>query len=217
VHNLKRYITEGIKKIQNKEKPVKANWEDRKQLSYKYQINIIVEKIDALYKALNDLDPNAALQTQRQNNKEKYIKEYTSFFQETFIQKRLAQVLSSTDITDKEGIEKELLIKVKEHFIKTCKKELEKKLDIPIRYNPITNRKVIEYMINAFFQTGYALVLKKVYPNDQERKQVRQKYIQTITSEILAEINKNLSNDKTFSPIDYAMKGPIEYLYKKYG
>ncbi|MEI7920126.1 MAG: hypothetical protein WCH65_08515 [bacterium] len=75
---------------------------------------------------------------------------------------------------------------------------------------------VIESVINAFFRTGYGLVLKKLYPNDQERKTLRQKYVQTISKNIVSDINGRLTNLSTFSLTEHYMREPIVYLYHKY-
>ena len=212
---LQACITQWIQKILDKEKITVCTWNERKNLSYKKWIKNMSEYIDSLYTELEKLDSNAAKDTWWQEKKDSYIQEYCDFHRDTFIQKRLLTVLK-TDISDKEAIEKQLLHDVTSHFYLSCKKKIEKKWSDTVSYNPLSTRMIIQYMIDAFFKTGYALVLKTIYPDDEERKALRQGYVQTITKNILSDINTRLSNLSTFSLTEYHMREPMNYLHQKY-
>ncbi|MDR0860115.1 MAG: hypothetical protein LBO09_03920 [Candidatus Peribacteria bacterium] len=54
-------------------------------------------------------------------------------------------------------------------------------------------------------------------PDKEERAYIRQGYIQTLTKELLQEIESRVMNKETFSPIEYCMREPLLYTYQKYG
>ncbi len=212
---LKQCIVQWIQKILNKEKITTCAWKERKNLSYKYRIANMSKYIDILYIELEKLDGNEAKTTWWKENKAFYIQEYCDFHRDSFVEKRLLEVLK-VDINDKEALETQLLQEVEAYFYTSCKKKIEKHWSDITPYNPLSTRMVIESVINAFFRTGYGLVLKKLYPNDQERKTLRQKYVQTISKNIVSDINGRLTNLSTFSLTEHYMREPIVYLYHKY-
>lgn len=212
---LKTCIAQWIQKILNKEKLATCTWNERKNLSYKKWIKNMSEYIDLLYTELEKLDSDGAQTTWRKEKKESYIQEYCDFHKDSFIQKKLLEVLK-VDINDKETLEAQLLHDVEAYFYASCKKKIEKRWSDITPYNPLSTRMVIGFMINAFFRTWYALVIKTICPDDKERKTLRQKYVQTITKNILSDINTRLANISTFSLTEYYMREPMAYLYHKY-
>lgn len=212
---LKTCIAQWIQKIIDKDKPTKMKWEQKKLLSYKLQINNMTDNIEALYKELEKIDSNAAESTWWKANKETYIQEYKDYHRNTFIQKRLIEVLK-VDINDKEALEQQTLHDVEKHFLSSCKKHIESKLHDSLDYNPLSKRTIIRFIIASFFRTWHALVLKTTYPNDKERKALRQKYVQIITKNILSDTETRLADSSTFSATEYYMREPLYYLYKRY-
>lgn len=85
-----------------------------------------------------------------------------------------------------------------------------------ITNNYLTNKKTIQYIKDAFFKTGHATLLKHLYPDDQQRKAIRQRYIQTIIENIFNQITINAQDISTFSIVEYQMIDPLTYRYKKY-
>jgi hypothetical protein len=120
------------------------------------------------------------------------------------------------DINDKEALEQQTLHDVEKHFLSSCKKRIESKLSDSLSYNPLSNRMVIKFIIASFFRTGHALVLKTAYPDNKERQALRQRYVQTITKNILSDTETRLADLSTFSPTEHYMREPLYYLYKKY-
>lgn len=212
---LKTCILQGIQKIVNKEKITTSSWRERKNLSYKTWIVEMEDSINKYYTELEHIDSDQAKSTWWQEHKEQYIEEYKDFHRNTFVKKRLLEVLK-VDINDKEALEKQVLHETKEHFLSSCKKRIERKWIDTLKYNPLTHRMVIKYMINAFFRTGHALVLATAYPDNKERKALRQQYVQTITKDILSDIETRLIDSSTFSLTEYYMRDPIYTLYKRY-
>ena len=212
---LQNCIMDGIQKIINKEKTTTAKWRDRKYLSYKLHIASLVDIIDSAYKELEQLDVSMAESTQWKTNKEKYIAEYISFYKESFIQKRIAETLKA-DINDPKAIEQQILQDVQDKLYSLCAKECARQKGIHVTHNYLYTGKMIKYIKAAFLKTGHATVLKHLYPDDKQRRTIRQKYVQTIIENLLTQINTNAQDIATFSMMEYHMIQPLTYWYKKY-
>lgn len=210
---LENCIRQWIEKIKNKERIRKCKREERKHLSYKKQLAEMVAQIDKLYIELKNIEPQTD-DSQRQSQKETYKNEYIDFHRNTFIENRIALILK-VDINDEEKLKEQIIQDVSVYFEKVCRKEIEKKIPHPLTYNPLTHRKVMNFISNSIFRTWHALLLKKKYPDDKERKLLRQEIVQKITKNLSEKIEKELT-EWEFSTISYCFVEPLIYLYKKY-
>lgn len=214
-NRLQNCITDGIQKIIVKEKTNTTEWKDRKQLSYKRQITKLVDLIDSAYEELEKLDISMAEATKWKTNRASYIADYISFYKENFIQKRIAETLKA-DINDPKAIEQQILQDVQHKLYSLCIKECSKQRGTHITHNYLSTGKMIKYIKAAFLQTGHAILLKHLYPDDKQRRSIRQKYVQTIIKNLLTQINTNAQDIATFSIIEYQMIQPLIYWYEKY-
>lgn len=210
---LENCIRQWVEKLKNKEKIKKCKREDRKHLNYKEQLAVMIDQIDKLYIELKKIEPQTD-DSQRQSQKESYKNEYIDFHRNTFIENRISSVLK-VDINDEDKLKEQVINDVSIYFEKICKKEIEKKATHPITYNPLTNRKVINFLTEAFFRTWHSLLLKTKYPDDKERKLLRQELTQKIIKNILEQTEEQLTK-WDFSEISNCLIEPLTYLYKKY-
>jgi len=217
---LEKKIKEHIEKIKNKEKPQKTERGNRLSLSYKRQIIQKSRLIDTLYEQLKILSPDTAKQIWREANKELYIEEYKSFFRDNFLNKKREEW--NVDINDLEAVKQKVIPEVKNKFYRYTKKrgtirEQKQETKVPTNIDWTRgNRLILKLMNAAWFDTGNALLMKTVYPDDKERKKIRQEYIQVITKEIITEIQERITQKETFSMAEYYMINPINHVYKKY-
>lgn len=112
-------IMDGITRIINKEKIMTADWKDKNSLSYKQYIAHLVDYIDASYAELAKLDQSMAAETKRESNRDAYINEYIAYYRDTFIQKKIAEILKG-DINDGEDIEQQILTEVQAKLYTLC-------------------------------------------------------------------------------------------------
>ena len=217
---LEKKINEIIESIKNKEKPQKAERDNKQDLSYKRQIARRTLLINLLYKQLKILSPERAKLSWREENKDIYIEEYNSFFRDNFINKKREEW--NVDINDLEAVKKKVIPEVKDKFYKNVKKRWDirnqkQETRVPTRIDSTRgNRLILKLMNAAWFRTGNALLMKTVYPNDRERRKIRQEYIQIITKEIITEIQEKMTKEETFDMAEYYMINPINHVYKSY-
>jgi hypothetical protein len=137
---------------------------------------------------------------ERQTYKYLDIQEYLESYdhKKEFIAKRVQHVLSenltfqSGEPLDREKIMEELSPKILETSKTTFYELLLKETKKSNFYYPVSFPQAMKYAKLALFIPGYATTLKQLYPNDEERTSIRQKYIQTITKELLLEIQQRL-------------------------
>lgn len=210
---LENCIRQWIEKLKNKERVRKCKREERKHLNYKEQLALMINQIDKLYIELKKIEPQTD-DSARQFQKESYKNEYIDFHRNNFIKNRISEVLK-VDINDEEKLKEQIIQDVSVYFEKVCRKEIEKNITHPLTYNPLTNRNTIKLITESIFRTWHALLLKTKYPDDKERKLLRQELVQKITKNLLEKTEKEIT-EWEFSTISYCFMEPLTYLYKKY-
>jgi hypothetical protein len=163
--------------------------------------------------------------TERQAHKYFDIQTYidTSDHKKKYLIKRIQDTLSDNNsFQTKEVINREKVIEeLSPQLIKVSKEKLYhlllqniQKFEFPY---PVPLPQAMKYVKLALFLPGYATTLKHLYPDETERKAIRQQYIQTITKELLLEIQQRLLSEQQFIAEEYHMWSALLYVYKQYG
>ncbi|MDR0283109.1 MAG: hypothetical protein LBI53_07685 [Candidatus Peribacteria bacterium] len=190
---------------------------------------------------LKTINPQHLLIEQRSKNQEKYIKEYLEFCDTEYLTNRIKSVLSENlsfgtgELIDREKLMEEMSPKIiqtgKETLYNALKKLIPHQISTFSTILPKDLRRLSNQAITfpiplpeamgcakkCLFPSGYATALKFLYPNDEERIPIRQYFLQTISKELLTEIENKLLSETEFSPIEYCMREPLIYIYKRYG
>lgn len=207
------------------EKEHKSN----RDIRYVYVLDSLIEQKITLLKSLEteitQYNPEKANRyDERQTYKYLDIQEYLESYdhKKEFIAKRVQHVLSenltfqSGEPLDREKIMEELSPKILETSKTTFYELLLKETKKSNFYYPVSFPQAMKYAKLALFIPGYATTLKQLYPNDEERTSIRQKYIQTITKELLLEIQQRLLWEEDFVWEEYRMRNALLYVYKRY-
>ncbi len=190
---------------------------------------------------LKILNPQHPLLQSRSENQDRYVKEYLEYCDTAFLTNRIKNILSENlsfgtgELVDREKLMEEMSPKIikagKETLYNNLKKRIPNQISTFSTLLPRDSRRILNQaitfpiplhraMISAttcLFPSGHATALKFLYPKEEERISIRQYFLQTISKELLTEIESRLLSETEFSPIEYCMREPLLYIYKRYG
>ena len=209
-----------------------------KDMGFAYVVSCLInQKVEML----ETINPQHELIKQRSDNQDTYVKEYLEYCDTEFLTKRIKNVLSENlsfgtgEMVNREKLMEEMspkIIKIgKETLYKNLQKEIPNQgtnFSRPLPNNlvkisnqaitfPISLPKAMGHAKRCLFPSGYSTALKFLYPNDEERIPIRQYFLQTISKELLTEIESRLLSETAFSPVEYSMRESLLYIYKRYG
>lgn len=209
----------GIEKIQSKEiHQKKLPRKERKAMSYTHQLEQLALKTEERYKLMIDLGATSFEVQDREQNKEKYIQNFLSYHGEQFTSQKIHDILQQERIAiDQLDEIKQMIIKnMYEEFIKSCKRKIEKKYTIQSTSYPISNVGIVKAINKLLFKKWYFTLLKKVVPNDTERKKIRREIVQQIAQKAILDIQGKLLYSWSFDETLYLLLSPLHHLFKQY-
>ena len=153
------------------------------------------------------------------------IQEYLGQYdhKKEFIIERVKDTLSDNlSFQEKDGMisREKVMEELSPKLIETSKKQfydlLFKETQQSNFYYPVSLPKAMRNAQLALFIPGYATTIKQFYPDKEERRTVRQKYIQAICKELILEIQQRFVGEEGFVAKEYCMRNALLYVYQRY-